>query len=128
VAYRDKLPFSTTTFDISGDPRKNLVELALHSHPMRQIVIQLTFTDKPIPPGEDKESADDADQEAPKKGLLDSILKALRSTRKPGADQPAANQAPPAAKPEAQPAPAKPPPAEKPAPPAEKPADGKEDK
>lgn len=112
VVYRDRLMYPSQTFEVSGQPDKHTVEIALGSHPMRQSTVVLTFTDQPAPPEPPAEKDDSAENDdsssAPPGNLLDAIIKALKNKNlRPGGAVPAAK---PQASPPSQPTPEKLPP------------------
>jgi outer membrane protein assembly factor BamB/tetratricopeptide (TPR) repeat protein len=95
VVYRERLPHSTTTFDLTGDSEKAVVELALQPQPLRPMNnIRLQYTDKPWPALDSQregdsgvEDSDGSEAQPLRSNLLESLWRALqpgaRPTRKP---------------------------------------------
>ena len=90
VVYREKLPQSTNTFDLTGDSEKGIVELALQPQPLRPLNIRLQYTDNPWPavdlqregdPSADE--TDDSEARPLRSGLLESLWRALQPGAKP---------------------------------------------
>lgn len=105
VVYRERLPQATSTFELTGDADKNVVEMALQPQPLRPLSIRLEYTGKPWPAtdtrdeGQPAAEESDADDDRPlSSGLLDSLWRALQPGAKPAKKPEKAADPPPAEK------------------------------